>query len=41
MIPATLDGHLLVSGALFALGLLGVLLRRSANGLGLQVHIVP
>ena len=29
MIPATLDGHLLVSGALFALGLLGVLLRRN------------
>ena len=29
MIPATLDGLLLVSGALFALGLLGVLLRRN------------
>lgn len=29
MIPATLDGHLLVSVALFALGLLGVLLRRN------------
>lgn len=29
MIPATLDGHLLVSAALFALGLLGVLLRRN------------